>query len=390
VYTTTVGTAPQRDFVIEWRASRPGGFTTTFPPRPVRIRRNFEVIFHENSPVLTMAYGTPGGAEAVIGLEEPGGSFTQYSCKTASVAAGTRLDFIPDPTVTDAPVLSGNAQVDATLTTSTGTWTGTAPLAYAYQWKRCPADGSPCADISGTTGASYTATAGDLGMRLLAVDTATSAKGSDAAASAESDLVQPAAPDPVKASEPSIAGRARLASTLVASPGTWTGTGPISFAYEWLRCDELGTACLAIDGATSEQYVAVLADVGRQLRVRVTATSAKGSADADSEATVAVANPLDCTVAGRSGADTLVGTRGPGFGGDDVLRGRGGADVLVAGDGSDLLVGGRGPDRLVGGAGNDELLAAGDGASDRLLGGPGRDGGRWDRRDRATGVERRG
>src|SRR6266508_3443256 len=49
VYTTTVGTAPQRDFVIEWRASRPGGFTTTFPPRPVRIRRNFEVIFHENS-----------------------------------------------------------------------------------------------------------------------------------------------------------------------------------------------------------------------------------------------------------------------------------------------------------------------------------------------------
>ena len=55
--------------------------------------------------------------------------------------------------------------VGQTLTASLGGWTGTAPIAYAYQWLRCGADGgtpsgSGCTAIAGATGTQYVA-AGD-------------------------------------------------------------------------------------------------------------------------------------------------------------------------------------------------------------------------------------
>ena len=50
------------------------------------------------------------------------------------------------PSNTSPPVVSGVAQQGQTLTASTGTWSGTAPISYAYRWQRC----SPgCLDIAG-------------------------------------------------------------------------------------------------------------------------------------------------------------------------------------------------------------------------------------------------
>ena len=81
----------------------------------------------------------------------------------------------------------------------------------------------------------------------------------------------------------------RVGQTLTATTGTWTGTPPITFTYQWLRCNTGGQQCAAIPGATEQTYTVVAADEGRTLRVRVTARNASGSATADSAATSRVA-----------------------------------------------------------------------------------------------------
>jgi hypothetical protein len=61
------------------------------------------------------------------------------------------------------PVISGSAKVAGRLSASTGSWTGTAPLSYRYQWQRCTPG---CQSIVGASASSYTLSAGDLGARV--------------------------------------------------------------------------------------------------------------------------------------------------------------------------------------------------------------------------------
>jgi hypothetical protein len=69
-------------------------------------------------------------------------------------------------------------------------------------------------------------------------------------------------------------------STLTANPGTWTGAGPITFAYQWLRSNSQGANFASISGATGKQYRLTTSDVGRKIRVRVTARNSGGSTTA--------------------------------------------------------------------------------------------------------------
>ena len=68
--------------------------------------------------------------------------------------------------------------------------------------------------------------------------------------------------------------------TLTASDGIWTGTAPIDFTYQWLRCD--GDTCSPIDGANGSTYDLTAADIGNDIAVAVTATNAGGSATENS------------------------------------------------------------------------------------------------------------
>ncbi len=98
----------------------------------------------------------------------------------------------------------------------------------------------------------------------------------------------PAGP-PAQAGAPTIVGSPQTGKLLAASPGLWSGGKPVTFGYEWQRCDATGRACAPILGATAETYVPTAADVGRTLLVRVTAANPSGTAAAASSPTLAVA-----------------------------------------------------------------------------------------------------
>lgn len=108
-------------------------------------------------------------------------------------------------------------------------------------------------------------------------------------------MAAPAAP-PNNTAEPAISGRAEQGRVLTSSNGSWTGTQPITLAYQWVRCGADGGRsdggdCTLISGATGPRYLLVRADVDFRMRVRVTATNAQGSRTVASNPTNAVVGP---------------------------------------------------------------------------------------------------
>jgi len=81
------------------------------------------------------------------------------------------------PSNTVAPVLSGTPTVGQTLSCSTGTWLGTLPITYTYQWKR------GVSNISGATSSTYTLVQADALQTITCDVTATNVVGSASATS---------------------------------------------------------------------------------------------------------------------------------------------------------------------------------------------------------------
>jgi fibronectin type 3 domain-containing protein len=101
---------------------------------------------------------------------------------TASSAASPVVDAVP-PANTAPPTVSGMAIEGEPLTADAGAWSGTAPLQYAYQWRRCDVSGGSCADIDGATNATYVLVAEDVGATVRVAVTASNSAGSSSAVS---------------------------------------------------------------------------------------------------------------------------------------------------------------------------------------------------------------
>ena len=112
---------------------------------------------------------------------------------------------------------------------------------------------------------------------------------------------------------PTISGTATNGQTLTAANGAWSDS-PTGYAYQWQRCDSGAANCSAIGGATSRTYALVSDDVGRTLRVVVTATNSGGSTPATSASTAVVQAAPDGTTLGK----TTIGPFTHRLGGDFV------------------------------------------------------------------------
>jgi hypothetical protein len=112
IYTATLGTAPNRQFVLEWRAIHYG--VTEAP-------NDFEVVFNEGSTTITTIYGatTDAGANEVGGIQQSSDTrWTELYCNTPMLTPGLRVDYVQSacPTPTPGPSATRTPGVTATPT----------------------------------------------------------------------------------------------------------------------------------------------------------------------------------------------------------------------------------------------------------------------------------
>ena len=94
---------------------------------------------------------------------------------------------------------------------------------------------------------------------------------------------------PKNTSPPTLNGTPQEGETLTADPGTYSGTTPISYVYQYRRCDKNGGSCSNIGGSTTQKiYKLTSADVGNTVRVRVTAHNSDGSTTSTSVPTAVI------------------------------------------------------------------------------------------------------
>ena len=197
-----------------------------------------------------------------------------FAVSTAAVTA----PFTTAPIPTIAVSGGGVATVGKTLTSTTGTWSPSATLSYA--WKR---NGVP---ISNATSAAYTLVAADAGQPIsLAVTGTASTYVTTTKESAATANV--AAGSFTTTPNPSISGSAIAGRTLTASTGTWVPAQD-SFTYQW----SVGGVAVTDGSAAASTYAVKTADAGSRITVMVTAKKA-GYTDASrtSAETAAVTLP---------------------------------------------------------------------------------------------------
>ena len=163
---------------------------TNGPSSTVEVRLNGTLIYQ----TIGASLGTAGVSTIQIGNDTGAQAFTIVA-DTISVQNGASTTPTP-PVNTSPPIISGTPQDGQTLTASTGSWSGTQPITYGFQWQRCDSGGANCVAIAGATGPTYLATSADVGRTLRVVVTATNSAGSAGATSAATTVVQATSTQP--------------------------------------------------------------------------------------------------------------------------------------------------------------------------------------------------
>jgi Ig domain of plant-specific actin-binding protein len=217
------------------------------------------------------------------------------------------------PASTASPQILGTTVVGNTLTATSGTWSGSSPIRFGYRWLSCPGDvdssnGAGCHGVGRANTAFYRVRLADLGAAIRARVIATNAGGTARVVSDATSVVQAAGRQPVSVTAPAIAGKPLVGKRLTAKPGLTAGARPISYVYQWHRCDRTGASCSTISGASGRTYSPTSADVGHELRVRVVASNSAGTTWSASSPTSALAPVVTATAPQNTGEPRILGT----------------------------------------------------------------------------------
>jgi hypothetical protein len=145
------------------------------------------VISRSNNSISAPSPQSLNGASFSFSSWSDGGAQTHNITATASLTF--RAFFFAPPTNTTPPVITGPTRVGRTLRTSNGSWAGTTPFSYTYQWRRCDTSGAACEAIADAVAKTYLLTGADAGRTLRATVTATNSVSSTAATSAASAVI---------------------------------------------------------------------------------------------------------------------------------------------------------------------------------------------------------
>ena len=245
-----------------------------------------KIVYATTSGALYVANADGTAATQIVSSLSAASTPDWGSAALSSSGPPPPQDTANGPTNTSYPVItltSGDSTpiVGHSLSASQGTWTGTFPISYTYQWKRCdPTDpvNGPCVGITSATSSVYTPTTADYGKRLRVAVSATNSDGRHTQNSEVTAVVGAVAPK--NTATPALSSfKAVVDSPISLGAGVWQGSTPLTFTYSWRRCNPVGdiSSCVAIPGATSSTYSPVVADIGLSLRAWVTGTNVLGS-----------------------------------------------------------------------------------------------------------------
>jgi subtilisin family serine protease len=360
IYTASLGSAPNRQFVIEWRNVRYFG--------DAGRRVSVEVILNENGDIQTMykdiapGDGLEMGNSATVGIENAAGSVAlQYSLNEAALSTGLAIRyFIPSGGGNSAPIANPDADstnedtpvtvpvrandTDPDFDTITvvsatdpphGTTTVNAGATVTY---------TPDPNYNGADSFSYTISDGVL-----------------TASSTVSVTVNPVNDAPTVAvvvvggtsaclSDTAPSGRvALLVGDVDGNVASLTVVGSSSTAKV------LANAGITTGGTNADRTLTATG-TGTKGNSTITVTVSDGTASASTSIRFSVGTTGTTNVNGTTGADMLFGLAG-----NDKLNGNNGVDLLCGGAGNDQLTGGAGNDFFSGGTGTDTNLDFGAG-----------------------------
>src|SRR6185312_4592741 len=208
---------------------------------------------------------------------------TNSAGSTSATSEPTSLIKALLPSNLGLPSITGLLEDGGLLSALTGSWSGTGPLSFGYQWERCDSAGANCEALEGQTGSALKLITGLIGSTVRVAVTATNAGGSSTVTSPTSSLVKALVPSNIGL--PSITGLLEDGGLLSAFNGTWSGSGPLDFSYVWELCNAAGGACAPISGALDSTLSLLSGEVGKTVRLAVTASNGAGSSTATSEPT---------------------------------------------------------------------------------------------------------
>lgn len=210
-------------------------------------------------------------------------SFSFPVATSPSTRVGAKLGSLPGDATASAPQLTIDAPGDGSLPrvgdvvrvnvrtfAPNQTFNPNPTLPLRYDWLRCDENSANCVQIADAAdAATYTLRSEDAAMRVKARVTGANVFGALTLTSANAtNLVIPGAAANTIA--PTLLGSATVGESLVGGVGAWKSP-KTTYERQWQVCEADGTGCNPIINASGAAYTVRALDVGKRLRMRVTA-----------------------------------------------------------------------------------------------------------------------